>query len=45
LAGHPDASEWTERLIETALRDVEGVALDGALKTVESFVNPEIPVS
>jgi len=45
LAGHPDASEWTERLIETALRDVEGVALDGALKTVESFVNPENPVS
>ena len=41
LVGHPDAGEWTERLIRTALADVEGEGLDGALKTVESFASPQ----
>ena len=41
LVDHPDAGEWTERLIRTALADVEGEGLDGALKTVESFASPQ----
>ena len=41
LEGHPDAGAWTDRLIRTALADTEGAALDGALKTVDSFVTPE----
>ncbi|HUC61735.1 MAG TPA: indolepyruvate oxidoreductase subunit beta family protein [Alphaproteobacteria bacterium] len=38
LVGRPDAAEWSRRLREAALRDEEGVALDGAIRTVESFL-------
>ena len=38
LLGRPDAAEWLRRLREAALRDEEGRALDGALRTVESFL-------
>ena len=39
LEGRPDAAEWVRRLREAALKDEEGVALDGALKTVDSFLH------
>jgi indolepyruvate ferredoxin oxidoreductase beta subunit len=32
-----DAAEWASRLREAALKDEEGKALDGALKTIRSF--------
>lgn len=38
LAGREDAADWTRRLREAALQDAKGDALEGALKTVESFV-------
>ena len=38
VAGRDDAAEWVRRLREAALLDEEGKALDGALKTVKSFV-------
>ncbi|MCP4319642.1 MAG: indolepyruvate oxidoreductase subunit beta family protein [Hyphomicrobiales bacterium] len=38
LAGRDDAAEWLERLREAALQDEKGEALDGAIKTVQSFV-------
>ena len=37
LAGRDDAAEWLKRLREAALQDEKGEALDGAIKTVESF--------
>jgi indolepyruvate ferredoxin oxidoreductase beta subunit len=37
LAGRPDAADWLRRLIAAALQDPEGKALDGAIRTVESF--------
>ncbi len=37
LQGRSDASEWLHRLIEAALKDEEGVMLDGALKTVRTL--------
>jgi indolepyruvate ferredoxin oxidoreductase beta subunit len=37
LQGRPDAAEWLHRLIEAALKDEEGVMLDGALKTVKTL--------
>ena len=37
IAGRPDAADWCRRLREAALKDEEGKALDGAIKTVESF--------
>lgn len=39
LWGRPDAAEWVRRLREAALQDEKGEALDGALKTVNSFVD------
>ena len=38
LMGREDAAEWMARVREAALQDPEGTALDGALKTVKSFV-------
>ncbi len=38
LDGRPDAADWVKRLREAALKDEEGVALSGALKTIDSFV-------
>jgi indolepyruvate ferredoxin oxidoreductase beta subunit len=38
LEGRPDAAGWVRRLREAALKDEDGVALDGALKTVDSFL-------
>lgn len=37
LRGRTDAADWIRRLREAALKDAEGVALDGAIKTVRSF--------
>jgi indolepyruvate ferredoxin oxidoreductase, beta subunit len=37
LEGRPDAADWVRRLREAALKDEEGAALDGAIKTIESF--------
>lgn len=37
LQGREDAAAWLGRLREAALRDADGEALDGALKTVASF--------
>lgn len=38
VAGRDDAADWARRLREAALLDEDGKALDGALKTVRSFV-------
>ncbi|MGC1505118.1 MAG: indolepyruvate oxidoreductase subunit beta family protein [Sulfitobacter sp.] len=38
LNGREDAAAWMNRLREAALQDPEGKALDGALRTVRSFV-------
>ncbi|MEY4698054.1 MAG: hypothetical protein RIT14_2482 [Pseudomonadota bacterium] len=38
IAHRPDAADWCRRLREAALKDEEGKALDGAIKTIESFV-------
>jgi indolepyruvate ferredoxin oxidoreductase, beta subunit len=32
-----DAAEWMDRLISAALKDEDGKALDGAIKTIQSF--------
>lgn len=37
LEGREDAAEWVARLREAALQDEKGDALDGAIRTVESF--------
>ena len=37
LQGRDDAADWIRRLREAALRDEQGEALDGALKTIASF--------
>lgn len=37
LRGRPDGADWMRRLRTAALADEKGKALDGALKTVESF--------
>ena len=38
VAGRADAADWARRLREAALMDEDGVALDGALATINSFV-------
>ncbi len=38
LEGRKDGAEWIARLREAALKDPEGKALEGALRTVRSFV-------
>jgi indolepyruvate ferredoxin oxidoreductase beta subunit len=37
VAGREDAADWARRLREAALKDEEGKALDGAIRTIESF--------
>jgi len=37
LKGRGDAADWIRRLREAALADADGVALDGAIRTVRSF--------
>ncbi|MDW4500342.1 indolepyruvate oxidoreductase subunit beta family protein [Sulfitobacter sp. D35] len=37
VAGRADAAQWVARLREAALADEEGTALDGALRTIDSF--------
>jgi indolepyruvate ferredoxin oxidoreductase beta subunit len=37
IAARPDAADWARRLREAALKDEEGKALDGAIRTVQSF--------
>ena len=37
IEGRPDAADWARRLIDAALQDEEGKALDGALQTIRSF--------
>ncbi len=37
LAARDDGADWLRRLIQAALLDEEGIALDGALKTVETL--------
>jgi indolepyruvate ferredoxin oxidoreductase beta subunit len=38
LDGRPDAAAWVRRLREAALKDEHGVALEEALRTVDSFL-------
>lgn len=43
LTGRADAADWIRRLREAALQDEAGDALDGALQTVQSFIQePEM---
>ena len=37
VSGRADAADWARRLVEAALKDEEGKALDGAIRTIESF--------
>ena len=37
IAAREDAADWCRRLREAALKDEEGKALDGAIRTIESF--------
>ncbi len=37
VTGRDDAADWARRLIEAALQDEAGKALDGAIATIESF--------
>ena len=37
LAARPDGADWMRRLHDAALMDENGIALDGALKTVASL--------
>ncbi len=41
VAGRPDAADWVRRLREAALQDEQGKALDGALRTIGSFTEPQ----
>jgi indolepyruvate ferredoxin oxidoreductase, beta subunit len=43
LSGRPDAASWVRRLREAALKDERGIALDAALRTVDSFLAERIP--
>ncbi|MFN4099661.1 MAG: indolepyruvate oxidoreductase subunit beta family protein [Pararhodobacter sp.] len=38
VAGREDAADWTRRLRDAALQDEDGTALDGAIRTVRSFL-------
>jgi indolepyruvate ferredoxin oxidoreductase, beta subunit len=39
LRGRPDAADWVRRLREAALKDEQGLALDAALRTVDTFLD------
>ncbi|WP_247653820.1 indolepyruvate oxidoreductase subunit beta family protein [Labrenzia sp. PHM005] len=39
LSGRSDAADWLRRLREAALQDENGEALEGALKTIQSFTD------
>jgi len=39
VEGRDDAADWARRLTTAALQDEEGVALDGVLKTIRSFLD------
>jgi indolepyruvate ferredoxin oxidoreductase, beta subunit len=39
LRGRPDAADWVRRLRDAALKDEQGLALDAALRTVETFLD------
>jgi indolepyruvate ferredoxin oxidoreductase beta subunit len=43
LRGRPDAATWVRRLREAALKDEQGLALDAALRTVDSFLDERTP--
>ena len=38
LVGRKDAAVWVARLVEAALQDPDGTALNGAIETIRSFV-------
>jgi indolepyruvate ferredoxin oxidoreductase, beta subunit len=38
LQGRPDAADWVQRLRAAALKDEDGIALAGAIKTIDSFL-------
>ncbi|MCB6179827.1 indolepyruvate oxidoreductase subunit beta family protein [Rhodobacter sp. Har01] len=40
VAGRDDATDWARRLREAALKDEAGTALEGAVQTIRSFVQP-----
>ncbi|HBN32591.1 MAG TPA: hypothetical protein DD416_15560 [Rhodobacteraceae bacterium] len=42
LDGRADAADWTRRLINAALQDEKGEALQGALATIKSFVGETV---
>ena len=39
LRGRPDAAAWVRRLRDAALKDEQGLALDAALRTVDTFLD------
>jgi indolepyruvate ferredoxin oxidoreductase beta subunit len=39
LFGRSDAADWTRRLRHAALSDEDGAALEGAIRTVDEFLN------
>jgi indolepyruvate ferredoxin oxidoreductase beta subunit len=39
LRGRPDAADWVRRLRDAALKDEQGLALDAALRTVDTFLD------
>jgi indolepyruvate ferredoxin oxidoreductase, beta subunit len=43
LEGRSDAADWVRRLREAALKDEEGIGLNGAIKTIESFCSEGTP--
>ena len=42
-ARRDDAAAWVRRFREAALQDEQGVALAGALRPVDAFLNEEAP--
>ena len=38
LEGRDDAADWVRRLREAALKDEDGIALAGAVKTIDGFL-------